>query len=106
MIPYNPEQLPAVSEHTKWLYEQQTVNLRKLEDKIPKQSLKLKLDNVKTAIIARTDLQPYMTRTGASFEHAVNCFAEALGGYEKVMSQLQFKDLKKAALSKMQNTKS
>lgn len=105
LIPYNPDQLPAVSELTKWLYEQQTVNLRKLEDKIPKQSLKLKLGNVKTVIITRTDLQPYMTSTGASFEHAVNCFAEALGSYEKIMSQLQFKDLKQAALSKMQNTK-
>jgi hypothetical protein len=105
LIPYNSDQLPIVNEFTKWLYEQQTVNLRKLEDKITKQALNLKLDNVKSVIITRTDLQQYITTTGTSFEHAVNRFAEALGHYEKIMSRLQFNDLKKATLSKMQDTK-
>ncbi|HLB94038.1 MAG TPA: hypothetical protein VJJ81_02220 [Candidatus Babeliales bacterium] len=105
LIPYDSDQLPIVNEFTKWLYEQQTVNFRKLEDAIVKQALNLKLVNVKSVTISRQDLGQYITSTGTSFEHAVNLFAEALGGYEKIMSQLQFNDLKKAALTKMQNAR-
>lgn len=105
LIPYNADQLTTVDKFIKWLYEQQTVNLSKLKSELALQAKRLKIFNIKSALVYKTDLQPYMTSNKTSFKDAVTKFAEILGEYEKIMSKLQFDDLKPAVLNKMQAVK-
>ena len=104
LIPFNADQLAAVSEFTKWLDEQQSVNFSKLQAKITKKAQLLNLEGIKGVIVKKAELQVYMEQNQLDFATALRRFAEDLGQYERVTAKLSFDDLKTAVLRKLKHT--